>query len=144
MQKKFGNIFCGGTLIRVNDNLEESDIVLTAAHCVGFGNTADSGYSTWTVTAGKQSFSQNEQGQQERNVVQAVTHSDYQAPGVHDDVAILKLDRSIKFSDTIRPPCLPSEGDPEPIGKQCVTAGWGRVYGEFLNKKSIQISLVTI
>lgn len=168
IQEKNGNIFCGGTLIRVSDNLEESDIVLTAAHCVGVGKTEwdslitdrlsfindlvsyhwltyhwslitnfyhlsinywnffsdPSNYDGWTVTAGKQVRTQTESGQQKRKVIKAVYNSDY-VP-VKNDIALVKLESSIKFSDTIRPACFPKQGDPTPVGKQCVVAGWGR------------------
>jgi len=125
IQERNGNIFCGGTLQRIKDDLEESDIVLTAAHCVGIGKTDDpSDYNGWTVIAGSQKRTKPSKGAEIRNVIKAVYNQDY-AP-VRNDIAVVLLDKPIKFSDTIRPPCLPKQGEAAPIGQTCVVAGWGR------------------
>lgn len=48
---------------------------------------------------------------------------------VRNDIALIKLTKPIKFSDTVRPICLPTQGEALPVGKQCAAAGWGRING---------------
>jgi len=125
IQERNGNIFCGGTLLRVKDDIEESDVVLTAAHCVGIGKTDDpDNYKGWTMTAGSHWRKKTVDGQEKRNVIKAIHHQDYTP--VKNDIAVALLDKPIKFSDTIRPICLPKQDEDPPIGRVCVVAGWGR------------------
>jgi secreted trypsin-like serine protease len=118
-----GGHFCGGTLIRVKDNVEASDVILTAAHCVGPTKLDDpNNYKGWTVTANL--YWQSYTGDVEtRNVIKAV-HPSYTP--IRNDVALLKLDKPIYFTDNIRPVCLPQQGEAIPVGKKCVAIGWGR------------------
>jgi hypothetical protein len=43
-------------------------------------------------------------------------------------MALITLDRTIEFSDKIRPICLPAVGGEEPFyEKSVIVAGWGKV-----------------
>jgi len=116
-----GSHFCGGSLLRVKDNKEESDIVLTAGHCFG-GSTEN---LAWDAVANLhwQSYQFNAE---KRKVVRGKRHESYKNFTMFD-IGLIKLDKPIKFSETIRPVCLPKQGEAPPIGKQCVAAGWGRI-----------------
>jgi len=44
---------------------------------------------------------------------------------IKSGIALLQLNRPVKFSDKIFPICLPTEKFLAPIGTDCLTAGWG-------------------
>jgi len=125
---------CGASLLRVSENSEESDILLTAAHCVTQEKTMATNPvafspSQVTATAGNHHHYTVEAGEVNRQVVQIRFHSGFRFTakyGAPNDLAVLKLATPIPFSDTIRPICLPAAGEPIPTSKTCVVAGWGR------------------
>jgi len=98
---------------------EESDIVVTAAHCVY------DGFSGVTVTAGAHNFRAPPSGQQRVNGVKTVYHPQYNPQTTLNDIAVIKLEKPIKFSDTVQPICLPATGEKVADGAQAVVAGWG-------------------
>jgi hypothetical protein len=55
-----------------------------------------------------------------------IVHEKYQEPNYENDIALLKLDRAVKYSDNIKPLCLPVN---VPLsnytGQTLVAAGWG-------------------
>jgi len=111
---------CGGTLIRVNDQKDESDIVVTAAHCLTPGDTS------FEIVAGAHYTNREQSGEVKVPVSQTVIHPGYKQPGQQgNDIAIIKLSRPIKFSNTIQPACLPSANDIPPYGTNGIVAGWG-------------------
>jgi hypothetical protein len=66
-------------------------------------------------------------GQEVRKVDQLRVRRDYDPIEVLNDIALIKLASPVYFSDTIRPICLPEQGEALPVGKDCAAAGWGRV-----------------
>ncbi|CAM4329903.1 MULTISPECIES: serine protease [Myxococcus] len=134
--------FCGGALVRVGAK-EESDIVLTAAHCFYDGT------SNVTAVAGAHDLYRPTAGQATARVVRAVLHPQYNPDTTMNDIAVLKLDRPIKFdqavagacgqSSTMRPNlaaqyasggtrapvCLPASGDRVADNTMATVAGWG-------------------
>jgi len=124
------NHFCGGSLIRVSENVEASDIVLTAAHCVG--KTEDpNNYKGWVAVANLhwQSYMTDVQI---RNITKAKHPSNY-THFTKNDIALLKLSSPVQFSDTVRPICLPKQNEALPVGRLCLSTGWGRI-----NKENLQ------
>ncbi|WP_434348632.1 serine protease [Myxococcus virescens] len=135
--------FCGGALVRVSAK-EESDIVLTAAHCFYRGR------SGVTAAAGAHDLRSPTAAQATVRVVRAVLHPQFNPDTTMNDIAVLKLERSIKFdqavagacgqSSTVRPNtapqyasggkrspvCLPPSGDLVPDNTMATVAGWGR------------------
>jgi len=116
--QQYNSHFCGGTLIRVG-NKEESDIVVTAAHCVYDGT------SGLTVTAGAHSFDRPPSGQVTVDGVRTVYHPQYNPRNYLNDIAIVKLAKPIKFSSTIQPACLPAPGEQVSDNTVGTVAGWG-------------------
>jgi len=112
--------FCGGTLIRVGDK-NESDIVVTAAHCVV---DADGDF---IAVAGAHNFDTPSEGQEKRYIEKAVFHEEYNKRDNMNDIAVLKLETPIKFSSTIQPACLPSPGEIVPDEAVGTIAGWGKM-----------------
>lgn len=82
-----------------------------------------------SVTAGNHRLNAIEAGEEKRSVAAIRFHPSFlygDKIGMTNDVALIKLDKPVKFSETIRPVCLPKSGEPLPLGKMCVAAGWGR------------------
>jgi secreted trypsin-like serine protease len=122
--RKYGSFhFCGGTLIRVNDQRDESDIVITAAHCVDKSSTNPQ----IDIVAGAHKKTSKADGEQSVPAAQVVVHPRYGAGGAtnNNDIAIIKLSRPIKFSRTIQPACLPSPNEKIADGTSGTVAGWG-------------------
>lgn len=63
-------------------------------------------------------------------------HPEYIDNGFINDVALLRLEKPVTFSDYVRPVCLPS-AEPK-SGASCTVTGWGqlfeigRIYREFV------------
>ncbi|MFP2956863.1 serine protease [Myxococcus sp. 1LA] len=134
--------FCGGSLIRVSHK-EETDIVLTAAHCIY------DGYSGVTVSAGAHDLYRPTADQQTVRVLRAVHHPQYNPDTTMNDIAVLKLERPIKFNSAIAgscgqssamrpnlagqlaggnsrvPVCLPTSGEQVAVNTMATVAGWG-------------------
>jgi len=114
---------CGGTLIRVNNNKEESDIVVTAAHCISKDGTVD-----FDVVAGAHRQSEPVNGEQSVPAQRAIVHPNYgTGTGQDNDIAVVKLARPIKFSPTIQPACLPAQGEKIDDNVNGIVAGWGKL-----------------
>jgi hypothetical protein len=141
---------CGGSLLRVKDKVEESDIVLTAAHCVTIEETMATkpvldDVKRMTVIAGNHRQDTREKYEQRRQVVAVRFHSGFKftkTDGANNDIAMLKLEKPIKFSDTARPICLPTSSSDSPVGKVCIAAGWGR--NNSRNEKDMPVALQQI
>lgn len=133
--------FCGGSLIRVSQTRNETDIVLTAAHCVY------DGWSGLTVTAGAHDLYRPTANQVTVRVSKVVYHPQYNPDTTMNDVAVLKLEKPIKFggsgcgissnmrpnlkvqaaagSSWVMPVCLPAAGEQVPDNVDATVAGWG-------------------
>jgi len=109
---------CGGTLIRVSDTKDESDIVITAAHCLNPGDTS------FDIVAGAHYTNKEQSGEVSVPVAQTIIHPLYKVKQ-GNDIAIIKLTKPIKFSNTIQPACLPTANEVPPYGTNGLVAGWG-------------------
>ncbi|MFY1829609.1 serine protease [Myxococcus fulvus] len=148
-----GSHFCGGSLIRVGSK-QETDIVLTAAHCIW------DGYSGVTVVAGAHDFTRPSSTQVAVRVVNAVPHPQYDPDTTRNDIAVLKLERPIRIGGTCGEPavpqrpnlsavvslsgalsvqavCLPAAGAELAEGLMASIAGWGLLREEGHDTSSI-------
>jgi transmembrane serine protease 3 len=116
--QQYNSHFCGGTLIRVGER-EESDIVVTAAHCVYDGT------SGLTVSAGAHDLNNPSNGVQTVKGAKTVYHPAYNPDTTMNDIAVVKLATPIKFTSTVQPACLPAIGEAVPDGTEATVAGWG-------------------
>ncbi|NRD45630.1 serine protease [Corallococcus exiguus] len=140
--QQYGSHFCGGSLVRVGDK-EESDIVITAAHCVY------DGLANATAVAGAHDLYNPTSTQVTARVTKAVYHPQYNPDTTLNDIAVLKLDKPIKFDTTVAracgqssgmrpnlapalaggntrvPVCLPSSGARVADNTMATVAGWG-------------------
>nr|XP_012144316.1 PREDICTED: transmembrane protease serine 9-like [Megachile rotundata] len=109
-----GRFHCGASLVN-------NDYVLTAAHCVRRLKR-----SRIRVVLGDYDQYVNSDGPAIMRAVSAVIrHRNFDMNSYNHDVALLKLRKSVKFSKSIRPVCLPQSGS-DPAGKEGTVVGWGR------------------
>ncbi|KAK5643984.1 hypothetical protein RI129_007829 [Pyrocoelia pectoralis] len=96
--------------------------VLTSAVCVTGGFQKLVG-----VVLGEHNLGQSAHSE-EYGIEKITVHADYKksSQGNHD-IALIKLNASVKFSDYIKPICLPSEGNSLlQAGDQIILAGWSK------------------
>jgi secreted trypsin-like serine protease len=100
--------------------LIDKDYVITAAHCVTTTNSSDI-----ILTAGMhtQSSKTETKNRQVRTVQQIYIHPEYDSLIVTNDIALLRVDTSFKFTKYVQPACLPG-GEPQP-NDQVTIIGWG-------------------
>ncbi|XP_072943161.1 venom serine protease Bi-VSP-like [Epargyreus clarus] len=60
------------------------------------------------------------------NVIRLIPHKFYTSVDKHDDIALIELDRQVRFSEFIRPICLPVPGLSFARTQRTI-AGWGHV-----------------
>merc|ERR1719219_37144 len=114
---------CGGTIINKR-------YVLTAAHCLfdKFGNKHP--VSRCSVILGEHNLDdQINEGGQIIAVDRFIERADYSTRGHANDIAILKLKTDIKFTDNVKPACLPTDTSKTYVGQMGTVSGWGGTVG---------------
>ncbi|XP_026313491.1 serine protease gd-like [Hyposmocoma kahamanoa] len=114
------SFICGGTLI------SERHIV-TAAHCMRVRSTKISKRDL-VIKVGVHNLEDwSDDITVTRSVTDAYIHESYDAKSLANDILLLKLDRTVKYNNNIRPICLWS-GNADlsrVVGKTGVVTGWG-------------------
>jgi len=111
---------CGGSII-------DENWIMTAAHCA-----RGTSPSFWKIKAGAFNYlNNNETGAVFYNLTKVVVHPLYGSPNEvqhSNDIALLKVDRKIKFNKHIQPICIPKNvSDLVHVGKSAFVTGWGRI-----------------
>ena len=76
---------------------------------------------------GEYKFDDNDGDEDTFNLAWMKMHANYNAKTFENDIAILKLDRKVTFSDSIKAACLPF-ADVDYVDKKATVAGWGTIY----------------
>ncbi|KAJ8971754.1 hypothetical protein NQ314_000571, partial [Rhamnusium bicolor] len=107
--------FCGGSLINPS-------VVITGAHCVAKYKVNDIKIRAgeWDTQTTKERLPY-----QERNIVNIITHKDFNPVTVFNDVALLILDRPVDKADNVGTICLPPQGQ-NIDSRNCFVSGWGK------------------
>lgn len=86
---------------------------------------------SWQVVAAVHHLSDFD-GTETRNVINVTYPREYVTAAIGHDLALLKLDKPVQFTDKIRPICLPRQGEGVPVNKRCYVTGWGATGSKFL------------
>ncbi|GIY81521.1 phenoloxidase-activating factor 1 [Caerostris extrusa] len=117
LKKDNGLVFkCGGTLI-------DDRHIITVAHCV------DKFYNNLTgmiVRLGEwdTQVAENILPHEDFGVEEIMIHPGYRFTNLHNDIAVVRLNRTVIFKPHIDTACLPQDDD-DFIGQECVATGWG-------------------
>lgn len=120
-----GSHYCGGAVI-------SNTWILTAGHC--FNPYTSSNAADWVAVLGDHHLKlRDDRFEQRRKVVNITIHENYKSmwfEGIYDtppmnDVAILKLDIPLVFTNYVQPLCLPRADKIFAPNEECYVAGWG-------------------
>merc|ERR1712240_706521 len=117
---------CGATIINKR-------YVITAAHCVvnQDGSHLNPQTQNIRITIGEHNVCDGftNEGGQDIKVEKLHVRSDYGNPRMANDFAIMRVAQDIKFTEKVKPACLPEKADKDYAGQMATISGWGGTIG---------------
>lgn len=77
---------------------------------------------------GEYDFKDNGESHDEYAVTKIKRHGHYNARTLKNDIALLKLEKSVEFNEFIQTICFPEE-EKDYVGEKATLAGWGNIKG---------------
>uniref|UniRef100_A0A182N9T6 Peptidase S1 domain-containing protein n=1 Tax=Anopheles dirus TaxID=7168 RepID=A0A182N9T6_9DIPT len=108
-----GKLYCGASVVSRN-------FLVTAAHCVNSFEPSEI-----RVYLGGHIIAKDYT--ELRRVKRIIDHEDFDIFTFNNDIALLELDKPLRYGPTIQPACLPDGSVMDFTGTIGVVAGWGRV-----------------
>merc|ERR550534_64168 len=107
-----GYHMCGGTLI-------DNQWIVSAAHCFYRWKRL----SDYMITLGSHDRDNTDSTQVDSKLGDIWVHENYDSRTLDNDIALLKLENPVAFTDHISPACINTLDFP--ADKMCVVTGWG-------------------
>ncbi|XP_055617451.1 trypsin 3A1-like [Toxorhynchites rutilus septentrionalis] len=125
-----GKLYCGASVLTKN-------YVITAAHCVNSFEPNEI-----RVYLGGHNISKDYT--ELRRVKRIIDHESFDIFTFNNDVALLELDKPLRYGPTIQPICLPDGSVRDFTGSLGIVAGWGRIEEKLPPSKTLRSVVVPI